>query len=62
MDYREQRVLDGKSEVCYLPGNSLQAFGTALTRKGFFMLTPNSIGTSTNLTQIPNSFKSEFRQ
>ncbi|MBR6537880.1 MAG: acetylxylan esterase [Lachnospiraceae bacterium] len=33
----------GKSEVCGLAGNPLQAFGPALARKGFVVLAPDSI-------------------
>ena len=33
----------GKSEVCGLAGNPLQAFGSALVRKGFVVLAPDSI-------------------
>lgn len=33
----------GKSEVCGLAGNSLQAFGPALVRQGFVVLAPDSI-------------------
>ena len=33
----------GKSEVCGLAGNSLQAFGPAHARKGFVVLAPDSI-------------------
>jgi len=33
----------GKSEVCGLDGNPLQAFGTALAKKGFIVLAPDSI-------------------
>jgi len=33
----------GKSEVCGLAGNPLQAFGPALAQKGFFVLAPDSI-------------------
>jgi Dienelactone hydrolase and related enzymes len=33
----------GKSEVCGLVGNPLQAFGTALVKKGFIVLAPDSI-------------------
>lgn len=33
----------GKSEVCGLCGNPLQAFGPALARKGFVVLAPDSI-------------------
>jgi len=33
----------GKSEVCGLAGNPLQAFGPALARKGFVVLAPDSV-------------------
>jgi len=33
----------GKSEVCGLAGNSLQAFGPALAKRGFVVLAPDSI-------------------
>jgi dienelactone hydrolase len=33
----------GKSEVCGLAGNPLQAFGVALVKKGFVVLAPDSI-------------------
>lgn len=33
----------GKSEVCGLAGNPLQAFGLALVKKGFVVLAPDSI-------------------
>ncbi|KAF0242493.1 MAG: hypothetical protein FD180_3876 [Planctomycetota bacterium] len=33
----------GKSEVCGLAGNPLQAFGPALARRGFVVLAPDSI-------------------
>lgn len=33
----------GKSEVCGLSGNPLQAFGTELVKKGFIVLAPDSI-------------------
>jgi dienelactone hydrolase len=33
----------GKSEVCGLVGNPLQAFGTALAKKGYVVLAPDSI-------------------
>jgi hypothetical protein len=33
----------GKSEVCGLAGDPLQAFGPALARRGFFVLSPDSI-------------------
>lgn len=33
----------GKSEVCGLAGNPLQAFGPALAQKGFVVLSPDSI-------------------
>ncbi len=33
----------GKSEVCGLAGNSLQAFGQSLARQGFVVLAPDSI-------------------
>lgn len=33
----------GKSEVCGLAGNPLQAFGVALVKKGFIVLAPDSI-------------------
>ena len=33
----------GKSEVCGLAGNPLQAFGPALVKKGFVVLAPDSI-------------------
>lgn len=33
----------GKSEVCGLAGNPLQAFGPALAKKGFVVLTPDAV-------------------
>src|SRR5260221_12173720 len=34
----------GKSEVCGLAGDPLNAFGPALVKKGFVVLAPDSIG------------------
>ena len=42
----------GKSEVCGLAGNPLQAFGPVLAKKGFVVLAPDSISPYNNCLNI----------